>query len=73
MSPQPFRQPFRRSLGVTDKGRRLHKLYHGINSFNLDTGTNVSGCGQRLLDRLATEDEKRALVPCRAPGCAGVP
>ncbi len=67
------RQPFQRSLGVTDKGTRLHKLYHGLDSFGGHTGTNISGCGKRLLDRLATEDEKNMMLPCLAPGCAGVP
>ncbi len=55
-----------RPLGVSDKGRKLHKLYQ-------DDYGRYSGCGKRLLDRFATEDEKRAMVHCGALGCAGVP
>ena len=55
-----------RQLGVTDKGRKLHKLYQ-------DDNGRYSGCGKRLLDRLATEDEKNMMEHCGASGCAGVP
>ncbi len=55
-----------RPLGVADKGRKLHKLY------GYDNG-NMSGCGKWLLDRLATEDEKRMMAHCKAPGCLRVP
>ena len=61
-----------RPLGVTDKGRKLHKQYPAGDTLGYLNG-NVSGCGTRLLDRLATEDEKRVLLHCRAPGCVGVP
>ena len=61
-----------RPLGVTDKGRKLHKLYPAVDTFGY-MNSNVSGCGKRLLDRLATKDEKSAMVHCRAPGCVGVP
>lgn len=61
-----------RSLGITDKGRKLHKMYPAGDTLGYLNG-NVSGCGKRLLDRLATEDELHALLHCRAAGCAGVP
>ncbi len=61
-----------RPLGVTDKGTRLHKSYPAGDSLGY-LNYDISGCGKRLLDRLATEDEKNMMLPCLAPGCAGVP
>ncbi len=74
MTPRaPQKKPFTRPLGVTDKGRRLHKAYPATGYFGYINAPDVSGCGKRLLDRLATEDEKRMMVHCKAAGCIGVP
>ncbi len=61
-----------RSVGITDKGRKLHVMYPATDHFGYVNGPDRSGCGRVLLRR-ATEDEKRIMVNCTASGCAGVP
>ena len=61
-----------RSLGVTNKGRKLHAMYPAMGYFGYTNTPNVGGCGVHGLRR-ATKDQKNMLVHCRAAGCAGVP
>ncbi len=72
MARNMVRSGFRRSLGVTDKGRKLHVMYPATGHFGYINTEDVGGCGVRKLHR-ASEDQKRAMVYCNATGCAGVP